>query len=149
MGCDSNNRTNWLRNQKSRFMPKPSSIDPDRIIDLGNFQYFVPSEKSDKYYRVNMISGKCECPVGRSCAPCKHKSALALKKHVSEFSSVPVTDPCARAIYHYVGTGNILQNSWYRPLSSKDTEADVEMYVRNRINLHSCTEGEAAVAHQL
>ena len=50
----------------------------DQIVDIGEYAYIVESEKiKDKWYTCNMHTGYCSCLVGSTCAPCKHKSAVA------------------------------------------------------------------------
>ena len=44
---------------------------------IGNYLYKVPSEsQSDVSYVVDTFLGICECPVGKSGAPCKHQFVL-------------------------------------------------------------------------
>ena len=129
-----NNRTEFLENQKSRYLPKNSTIDCDKIMrqedGLPN-TFLVPSETSDDLlYEVNMDLGLCECPMGMLRGPCKHKHAVAKKFPVISSDVIPSSDSnsdsALRAFYHFIGTGTQLSANWYRPLlQGSDVATDI------------------------
>ena len=72
----------------------------------------VESEKNkERMILVNMNSGFCQCPLGRSCGPCKHKTAIARHRGFAGLSVVPKNDPRMRAFWHYIAIGSI-QPEW-------------------------------------
>ena len=96
------NRDNQQRN-KGKYRGKESKLGKENIVDLGENNFMVQSEsKPEVFFSVDMKSGFCSCPVGITCAPCKHKSSISKFYGVAEFSVVPQTDPCQRALYHFL-----------------------------------------------
>merc|ERR1712173_47852 len=79
------------------------------------------AKKTDVYYHVNMITGYCECPVGQTMGPCKHKTAVSSAFKTCEFNVLPLDDAKMRALYHYIGTGKTLKDNWYRSIGEKET----------------------------
>ena len=59
----------------------------------------------------------CECPKGRSRGPCPHKAAIEKYFNVAELSALPFNDSNARALWHYIGSGTVLDDAWYRELN--------------------------------
>ena len=127
-----NNRQ--ISNPQSKYFPKDCKISKEDIIELGDKRYMVPSQRTqDVFYGVNMYDGYCECPQGRNLGPCIHKFAIAKAFNISEFSVVPVSDPKMRALYHYIATGVILEDSWYRGLHSAECDHSIGEFVQCRI----------------
>ena len=72
-------------------------------------KFMVESEKTkDTFYTCDMLSGYCSCPVGSTCAPCKHKSAIAKHFKIALFSVAPVSDPKMKAMYLFFALGKVL-----------------------------------------
>ena len=72
-------------------------------MDIREETYIVESENiKDKWYTCNMHTGYYSCLVGSTCAPCKHKSAVAKYTGKANFTVSPNNDPCQRALYHYI-----------------------------------------------
>ena len=123
-----NNRTSQFYNQKSRYLPKNTSIDASKISKLGNGvpnSFLVPSEFEDgKFYEVNMDLRVCECRQGMLRGPCKHKQIVAANFEIATPDVIPssdsMTDCKLRAFYHFVGTGVHKDINWYRPLTCAD-----------------------------
>ena len=62
------------------------SIDVDKIIDLGQNCFIVPSENHpDVSYVLDMCARYCSCPQGRCSGPCKHKLLVSSYKNISSF----------------------------------------------------------------
>ena len=76
---------------------------------------------------VNMNSGFCQCPLGSSCGPCKHKTATAKHKWFAGLSVVPKNDPRMRAFWHYIALGSIQPKWLYRDENyfKKKTELEI------------------------
>ena len=119
-----NNRLSELKNQKSRYFHRTTSINSDAIVatedGLPN-SYIVPSERtSGKFYEVNMDLGLCECPIGMLRGPCKHKQLVAAKFDIVTSDTIPSSDSHSdsqlRGFYHFLATGVHKSNDWYRPL---------------------------------
>ena len=51
-------------------------------------------------------------------APCSHKNAIAKFFKVAEFAVVPDMSAQSRALYHYLGNGFVVADSWYRELDA-------------------------------
>ena len=60
--------------------------------------------------------GLCECPVGLSRGPCKHKAILSKQFNLLSFDIIPTESCEMRAFYHFLGTGQRENPFWYRPL---------------------------------
>ena len=122
----SGNRTDQLKNQKSRYLPKNCQIDPTKIIDLGDNLYLVPSERlfeeHNVMYTVNMNLSICQCTVGMLHGPCKHKQLVAEHFKIASPDIIPHNNPKVRALYYYLATGEEKDASWFRSL--KDVEVD-------------------------
>ena len=68
---------------------------------------------------VNMKIGFCQCPLGRSCEPYKHKAAIARHRGCAGLSVVPENDPRMRAFWHFIAVGSIQPEWLYRDESNK------------------------------
>ena len=136
-----NNRTSKLINQKSKYLFSKTNIDVSRIKVLGDNTYHVPSEnEQDTYYFVDMEIGLCECPVGLSRGPCKHKHVLTKEFNLISFDTIPTESCEMRSFYHFLGTGQREVPTWYRPLHLPEMDLStipaVEDISASRIPLH-------------
>ena len=105
-----NGRDTVIKQAKSKYLGKDSKITEDEIVDLGDNAYLVESESTKgKWYTCNLLSGYCSCPVGITCAPCKHKAAVTRITGKAQFTQTPKNDPCQRAMYHYIAWGRTLE----------------------------------------
>ena len=87
--------------------------------------YIVESENiKDKWYTCNMHTGYCSCPVGSTCAPCKHKSAVAKYTGKANFTVSPNYDPC-----HYIAWGRTLQPHMYRNINDPISEPQINEFI--------------------
>ena len=50
---------------------------------------------------------------------------------VAEFSCLPVNDSCARACWHYIATGEIQDEDWYRGLNQTECDQNINEYVED------------------
>lgn len=118
-----NNRDTVLKQGNSKYMGKVSTIQEDQVVDLGEGRFLVDSEgqNNEDWYLLDLLSGYCSCPVGKTCKPCKHKAAAAKFSGKAYFSVTPSNDPCMRALYHYVATGKTLPSYCYRNTGSPDS----------------------------
>ena len=106
-----------LKNQQSRYLPKESSIDSSKIIELDSENFLVPSEtKDDTLYEVNIARRECSCFLGRVKGPCKHKNAVAELKNVENFDVAPIGNARMRSIFMYLGTGKNIPQTWFEPV---------------------------------
>ena len=135
-----NGRDTALKQAKSKYLGKESNITEDQIVDLGSDAYLVESEKTvNKVYTCNMKSGFCTCPVGSTCAPCKHKAAVTKHTGKAQFSGTPKNDPSQRAMYHYIAWGRTLEPHMYRNINDPVTEPQIKDFVTQALeqrNMH-------------
>ena len=75
-------------------------------------------------------NGYCQCPQGRTRGPCKHKQAVSKYHGTAEFSILPFHDPCVRAAYHYIATGETQSSSWYRDLDTPSSNPNVDGFIQ-------------------
>jgi hypothetical protein len=121
-----NNRIeSWLRNCHSKYISKLPDIDPDRIRQLGEHTYLVPSETDpDRSYLVDMDMRLCSCPMGQLRGPCKHKRIVAMSKMVPSFDVLPTKHPLMRQKFMYLGTGTNIDIDWFLPMQSDIISSD-------------------------
>ena len=113
--------TSRLKNQKSRYLAKKSSIDPTKIVRIDDSSFSVPSETvKDVFYTVNMDLRLCDCYMGQLKGPCKHKSIVNLTQNIPSFDVVPTMNAEMRAVFMFLGTGKKSDPNWFKPLSSAD-----------------------------
>ena len=125
-----NNRDTVLKQSKSKYIGKESTIREDQVVDLGEGRYLVESETDDDvWYIADMQSGFCSCPVGKTCKPCKHKAAAAKYYGKVYFSATPTNDPCMRALYHFVATGKSLPSYCYRNVGEPNSDPKVDEFI--------------------
>ena len=114
-----NTLTSRLKNKKSRYLAKKSSIDPAKIERLDESSFSVPSETvKDRFYTVNIYLRMCTCYLGQLKGPCKHKNIVSLTQDMPSFDLVPTENPEMRAVYMFLGTGQKPNPNWFKPLSS-------------------------------
>ena len=129
-----NNRDTVLKQSKSKYIGKESSIREDQVVDLGEGRFMVESETTeDWWYILDLQSGYCACPVGRTCKPCKHKAAAAKYSGKAYFSVTPTNDPCMRALYHFVATGKTMPSYCYRNTGSPNSNPKVEEFINEML----------------
>ena len=129
-----NNRCNLLRKAKSKYGGSESPVTKEQIVDLGNGGYLVQSSKyEDLWYTCNLKNGSCTCQKGINSAPCHHKNAIAKHFNTSEFSVVPIYDPCQQAMYHFIATGTTLQPHMYRRRGDAQAIPDISKYIQERL----------------
>ena len=119
---------------------------------LGDSKFMVESENSkDTFYTCDMLSGYCSCPMGSTCAPCKHKSAVAKHFKIALFSVAPSSDPKMRAMYHFIALGKVLPAHMYRNIGDSHVVPDVENYIENIGDSlkDSITEEDPALLHDV
>ena len=46
---------------------------------------------------------------------------------MAEFSALPLNDGNARALWHYIATGSVLDEAWYRDLNRPDDTFSIVM----------------------
>ena len=96
-----------------------------------------------------MTTGFCHCQVGKSCGPCKHKSAIAHHKGNAGFSVIPSNDPHMKAMWHYIAVGNTQPDYMYHGddntevinvkkfIAEKIAEAQIDVIYEPNIQEHS------------
>ena len=129
-----NNRSSVLRKARSKYAGPESKVTKEQIVDIGLGGFLVQSTKFENHwYTCNMKSGKCTCVKGINCAPCHHKSAVALHYNTAEFSVVPTHDPCQQAMYHYIATGTTLKAHMYRKRDDEQSIPEIEKYISEKL----------------
>ena len=129
------NRDTVQKQAKSKYIGKNSTLRRDQVVDIGGEKYLVESEKTeDKWYVLDMNSGYCQCPVGSTCAPCKHKAAVAKHFGKASFSVTPTEDPCQRALYHFIALGRTLPSHCYRNNDEPNSKPKVEVFIQNHLS---------------
>lgn len=135
------NRDTVQKQAKSKYIGKDSTLRRDQVVDIGGEKYLVESEKTeDKWYVLDMNSGYCQCPVGSTCAPCKHKAAVAKHLGKASFSVTPTDDPCQRALYHFIALGRTLPSHCYRNNDDPNSEPKVEGFIKDHLSIEPAEE---------
>ena len=67
-------------------------------------------------------------------APCKHKKAITKYYGIAQFSVLPECDAGARGMYHFLATGNHLDERWYRDINQVDQVPNVAEYVNQHLD---------------
>ncbi|XP_056142815.1 uncharacterized protein LOC130118399 [Lampris incognitus] len=95
----------WEGLQKSRFLVKSNSVEPEDIhkIDASHFEVKSCSTPG-KIYVVDVHLEMCTCPMGSSGEPCKHQAAVVLQHRVPSTNFLPQTAEM-RAKLLYIATG--------------------------------------------
>ena len=83
------------------------------------------------------MSGFCSCPIGVTCASCKHKAAVTLHTGKAQFSQTPRNDPCQRAMYHYIARGRTLEPHMYRNINDPVAVPDIAAFIDERLHNRS------------
>jgi len=86
-----NMRLEKLVNQKSKYLFKKTNIDTSLIENLRK-----------KMFKVDMTLGLCECAMGLSKGPCKHKHIVAKHFDVASLHTIPSDNEIMRAFYHFL-----------------------------------------------
>ena len=129
-----NGRDTVIKQAKSKYLGKDSKITEDEIVDLGDNVYLVESENNKgEWYTYNLLSGYCSCPVGITCAPCKHKAAVTRITGKAQFTQTPKNDPCQRAMYHYIAWGRTLEPHMYHNIGDSVSEPQVATYISEKL----------------
>ena len=130
------NRDTVQKQAKSKYIGKKSTLRRDQVVDMGGDRFLVESENvKDKWYVCCMNTGYCQCPVGSTCAPCKHKAAVATHCGRASFSVTPTADPCQRALYHFIALGKTMPAHCYRNSGDPSSEPDVEAFIKAHISV--------------
>ena len=64
---------------------------------------------------------------------------------MAEFSILPFNDPCVRAAYHYIATGETQSSTWYRDLETPSSNPNIDSFIqehRENVNTDSVTQEE-------
>ena len=116
------------------------SIKKEAITEVDSGQFYVESESNQgAFYEVDMNTGFCSCYIGRTRAPCKHKSSVHYHYGVAGFNVLPTQSPQQRAKWLYIATGVEVDASWCRGL--RDTQVvDDAAAANDNIEHHTETE---------
>ena len=105
----------------------------DQITQISETIFQCESRTNpDKSYLCDMVTGDCECIAGIGRGPCAHKNEVAKHFNIAELLVIPSLDNKARGMYHYLATGSVLADSWYRSLDQPDQILNVQDYVEER-----------------
>ena len=116
------------------------TISREDIVEIFTDRIFYVKSQSDDeiFYMVDMRSGVCECRVGRSKAPCKHKHSIKTHFNIAEFSSLPL-DAKSRAMWHFIAEGCFEKSHWYR--GDGDTETvDIQQHISDHTQSNDAVE---------
>lgn len=80
----------------------------------------VSNSESKKTYTVNTEVEICECPVGRTGAPCKHQYFVVKKYNLSSNQFFPFTDVKTKKLLYQIVNGSTegLPAEWFSSLKS-------------------------------
>ena len=118
---------------KSRYKANLVNLTEAQVVKISDQLFLVESESDENvFYTLNMATGECECRVGSSRAPCKHKQAVTHYYGIAAFSALPTQDPGMRATWHYIATGETLPAHHYRGLVDEDIPAVEEFVLQQR-----------------
>ena len=93
-----------------------------RYVKLGNNLFMVPSLSSpDKIYMVDMVVGRCECPVGLNGSPCKHQYFLWSNNIADSLNFIPRFNKEERKKFVEIAYGHSLPVSFYESLHQTDS----------------------------
>ena len=88
--------------------------------------------ESQTYADTNyLMDNFCECAAGSSKGSCKQNVAVMEHFNCAELAVIPVNDYRARALYHYVDTGQRLDSSHYGELNQVEVPDDIEQYIED------------------
>ena len=79
-----------------------------------------------------MKKGSCECIKGSLKGPCKHKASIAKEYKVKNFEILPEDNQEMRSFYHFLGTGNKKEASWFRPIQEEASLPLVDQKILQR-----------------
>ena len=134
------NRTAQIKYNHSRYADIPSNIKSNDIFDLSDGNYIVVSGMGMRHYRVNMTTGFCQCPIGKTCGPCKHKTAIARFIGNAGFSVIPINDPNMKALWHYIAVGKIQPDYMYRGENNSEFHGNIREFIAGKIAEEQPTE---------
>ena len=120
--------------QQSRYKERETTLTAEQVVEICKEEgiYIVSSQSNpDVFYSLCMKTGYCECPAGKTCSPCVHKSAVSKYYNTAEFCVVPETDANMKALLHYVATGSQMEGYWYRPINNPEAVCDVSEFVND------------------
>ena len=99
----------------------------DQITKISETIFQCESRTNpDKSYLCDMVTGDCECIAGIGRGPCAHKNEVAKHFNIAELLVIPSLDNKAKGMYHYLATGSVLADSWYRSLDQPDQILNVQ-----------------------
>ena len=123
--------SNAVHNRSAAQLSK-CTYTKDQVVFICDQMYMVESQtQEDTYYLVDMRLNYCECAAGSSRGSCKHKIAVMKHYNCAELAVIPVNDYRARALYHYVATGQRLDSAHYRELNQVDIPDDIDQYIED------------------
>ena len=76
---------------ETKYLFKKTNIDTSLIENLRK-----------KMFKVDMTLGLCECAMGLSKGPCKHKHIVAKHFDVASLHTIPSDSEIMRAFYHFL-----------------------------------------------
>ena len=116
----------YLKNSRYKF--GKIEIGKEKIVQITDEIYFVECEKDpEKFYQVSMRRNECQCGAAINRGPCKHKASVAYHFGDAQLAMIPETDPKARALYHFLATGTMLENDWYRQFDQPAVSINVQL----------------------
>lgn len=108
----------------NRYVTSSKNVNENEIHEINNFEYNVHSSSNNKItFLVDMIIGKCTCPVGFNGKHCKHQAAVLLKYNLN-FSINTLTVNTKLQLYE-VASGQCAKREMFLPLQC--TACDQEM----------------------
>ena len=134
------NRTAQIKYNHSQYADIPSNIKSNDIFDLSDGNYIVVSGMGMRHYRVNMTTGFCQCPIGKTCGPCKHKTAIARFIGNAGFSVIPINYPNMKALWHYIAVGKIQPDYMYRGENNSEFHGNIREFIAGKIAEEQPTE---------
>ena len=89
---------------------------------LGEYEFKVPSgTDEDVLYNVNIEEQHCDCYVGRTKQPCKHKALVCRTFKIKNFEVLDGKNTIMRSFWYYLGTGrkHEIGDDWFRNINEE------------------------------
>ncbi|XP_060517963.1 uncharacterized protein LOC132696883 [Cylas formicarius] len=121
----SNRLLEIVTNKRSRIIDERymsnQSTDLD-CEDIGNHQYVFKSTKTvpEQYYKVDMVTNICTCPIGSTGKHCEHQSVVISKFNILS-PMLTLEQKCA---YYYVAVGVVKNKNLFLPVPETDNADD-------------------------
>lgn len=124
----------------NRYVTSSRNVNENEINQINNFEYYVHSSSNNTItYLVDMLTGKCTCPVGFNGKHCKHQAAVLLKYNLN-FSINTLTLNTKCQLYE-VASGQCANREMFLPLQCTTSDQNMDLITvensHNKSNMES------------